>query len=253
MPASSPIRAEAASLRASHRWLRRAAWGAGAAALGLVPLVLLLPLGAWQSALVLTLLLAYAASKGRRLARTRRALRQLRLEERFLQQPLEAAALRTCLRKPNHFWSCSRTWQGLRHAQRRARARLLPEQERRRRVQACYRHAFRAARPSLLSLDAGLAVLLLATGAALGVLSSGLGAAGLGAVLALEGAQGALRYALQRDYEALTAALADWTLARRSAFHADDAAAYRHLLLYEAQPWFSNGRAREAHGAEQDA
>lgn len=245
---ASPIRAEAASLYASYRWLRRAAWAAGAAVLALTPLAFILPAAAWQSALFLALAVSYGASKGRCAFRTQQALWHLSLEERFLQQPLEAPPLRDCLRQQDHLWTHSRAMQGLRQALRCLRPALPSAEEKRRRVQACYRRAFRAARPSIWSLDLGLAVLLVAGGAALGAFSSILGAAALGIVVVLEGAQGALRRALRRGYDALAATLADWTLARHAdgALRAEADDPYRHVLLYKAQPWFGDLHAQTA-------
>jgi hypothetical protein len=238
------------SLRTAHRRLWLAAAVGTGAAVGLLPLVYVLPVPAWQRAVLGGLALLYLACKGYRLHRARQTVQRLRLESCFIGHSFSGRQLRRCLRRRGHLWTHSYTVRALRRLMARPLPNLLVTPEKRQRVHAEYRRALEGLCPSRLC--AGLPLgLLLAGGVFTGAAATGgvggslwLLRAGLACALVLVGAEGTRAlccYRAQDAFTRLTDALAGWTLARsvHKLLHGRTPDSYRHTPLYRAPAWFA--------------
>lgn len=235
------------SLRTAHRRLWRAAAVGAGAAVGLLPLVYVLPVPAWQRAVLGGLALLYLACKGYRLHRVQQTVQRLRLESCFIGHSFSERQLRRCLRQRGHLWTHSYTVRALRRLMARPLPNLLMTPEKHERVHAEYRRALNGLCPSRFCTEFPLG-LLLAGGVFAAIGSAAeitwlLRVAG-GSTLVLVGAEGAHAFCCYRARNAfarLTDALADWTLARsvRDLLHGRTPDSYCHTPLYRAPAWFA--------------
>ena len=249
MPLSSAHTA-VSSLRTAYRHLWHGAGMGTSAALGMLPLLYILPMPPWQRVALAGLCLLYLGSKGYRLHTGWQAVRQLRLEGCFIGHSFEDHQLRGCLQRRGHLWTHSYTVRALRRLMERPLPTLLlPDDNKRERVQQEYLHALAPVCPWSLRLELPLSVLL--GGGLFAVLASNVGtlaagplwAGGATALLMLgaEGFQARCHYRARRAFGQLTRALAEWTLAR--SVHdvlRPSQPAYRHRPLYRAPAWFAS-------------
>ena len=245
---SSPAHSAVRSLRTAYWRLWHGAAVSGGAALGLLPLIYVLP--GWPRAALSMLLVLHLANTARRLRVGWKAVRQLRLEGCFIGHSFDGRQLRCCLQRRGHLWTHSYTVRALRRLMARPLSSLLVTGKKRRRVHAEYQRTLEAMRPARFSIGLPLGVLL--TG---GVLASLIDAAyllpaawplrlGLASALVLLGAEGVqvlFRRRARRFFDNLTDALADWTLARSvyDLLHGRQPDSYRHTPLYRAPAWFA--------------
>lgn len=250
-----PAHAAASSLRTAYHHLQQGAAISGLAALGLLPFLGALPVPAWQTAGLLLLTVVCFGRTVYQFARAGRAQRRLRLEERFLRQPLAAPQLVRCLKQRHHLWTRSCAVQVLRRMLARPLPHLLLPHRKKQQLRQQYRRALAPVQPASFSLDLflGLALLML-VGAAVAVsgavpsapwlFRAGLLSAPM--LLLSELFQATCRWRARRAFGRLTQALAAWTLT----YGVDEmlrpgrpSDGYRHTLLYRAPVWFGQRRA----------
>lgn len=203
-----------------------------------------------QTAIVIVLILVYAAAKVVQFVRMDRTLKQLRLEDRFFRQHLDESMLLDCLRRSEHLWDDSHTLRGLRGVQTLSLPRLLSKDEKRGLVQRKYHAVFRSLIPSRIAPE----VFIPAFGFGVVVMGA-VGGGTLVATMFIVSIAAALVMELVRIYRVLVVrgrfqsferALSTWTLTRASLFKPDARSAkrpYRHQLLYRTEPVFSIKRA----------
>lgn len=239
--------------RISSSRLRRLYVSASVAAVVAVALLaaLTVPL-AWPPAPTALLLLGVGlisalAYAGFVVRRTVRVVRQLRFEDRFAEQHLGGRVLAACLERDDHVWGRSRLRAGVREALSVSRPTLVPEEERRRRLQNRLRIPLRPYCPHPVRALLALTLVTLGTlGAASAVAAPGAPARApdpsslwmVGFLAAVAWHLGALLLA-RAAFRRYVAAAAAWT--QRCGLASEPAAPspqpYRHTLLYRAAPW----------------
>ncbi len=226
------IEASLASLGGLHRWHGGGAALTATAALMLGARLPALSLPPVQGALLIAGVLVLAARALHHAYTSHRAVKQLRLERRFVRHGPDAASLRRCLRQGGHLWQHSHTFRGMRRIAASPPGTSATAQQH-------YRHVLAPLCPSWSALDLGAALLLVILLAALGAgalpahppaLAAATLVLGGEAFLAAAGRRG------RRDVDRLAQLVSTWTLTgplaqlRRGAV----GHTYRHTALYQA-------------------
>lgn len=173
---------------------------------------------------------------------SRRTLRQLRLEQRFLHHSLDPERLRRMFHRPRHFWTHSRVWQGLRDAQDAREARWVSP----RRLRRPLRTHLDVLAPPSMALDAVLllapVVLLLQAHGPADVVPAAVPVTAAVLAVVVEAGLGVLRVQHRRALAGFYDALCHWASVAPLAVDADDAdRPYAHRPVYRTAAWFAPG------------
>lgn len=229
----------------AYRRLRFVAIALSILAASTLPVIVFSPRIVSASIALVLALVAYAAAKVYVAVKYTRALKQLRLEERFLRDLPRGEKLAALLSHDHHMWSSSRLWIGLRSVLTHPLPHLLLVEEKRRRIERHFHRAVRGLAPANFNWHV-VALLGIILGWDLArIYQGGAGApflvtGGIFAVmLTLETLQSGMQWALDKQFRRLEKSLCEWTLYNRFeqgvTAHGKN---YTHRLLYQARPWF---------------
>lgn len=236
---------QVAAMRRQLGRLRRVALvSAGAGLAGTVLLLPTLP-APWMLAAMAVLVMLFLVRKLHQERWARRAIKQLRLEEQFIQHgPLPEEVL-TCVRRRHHLWTQSLTLRSLENLLAAPPSALLRPSVREAKAGAAFRKGFKAIRPARLPLDVLLFMMLTAfwlfavPEALLATPSAGvlLGVLAWVPALAAEIILLVLLSDLRGGFATLTHHLGAWTLARQfdALVEAAQEHTYRHTRVYHAR------------------
>lgn len=199
----------------------------------------------WPSPVLLVLLTGLLVSKIWQFMRNDRALKQIRLEERFLRQPLDPDLLRRCLSRSEHVWDDSCTLRGLRAVLVKPLPRLMPQREKIEFVRRKYHRVHQRLLPTRAQLGVIVPLFVLAHIVSDSTLAArpSIAVVVVLALAALEVAQLRTTWLLHGRFRQYENALSRWTLSRPEFQNilAPPVKSYRHDLLYRAAPLFSAG------------
>lgn len=194
----------------------------------------------------------YAGRKIAQFVRTDRALKQIRLEERFFRQQMDGATLLRCIRRSEHLWDDSVTLRALRGMAARPLPRILSEEEKTRRLAQNFHAHMRPLAPPLIRMSGllpviGLIWLLTDTPAGDPRAWFSLSIAGLLILIVLEVLQFRTARALKQLFGRFERGLGRWAIPHLERLEPGrPTAQYRHDLLYRDDPVYSAGLPRTA-------
>jgi len=194
--------------------------------------------------MLLLMLVGYLAAKVRRLLRTRKDTKQLRLEEQFVRHGPAPKHVRTCVCRRSHLWTRSLTLKGLKVLYKEAPRNQVSHEELPGHVRACFLRTFDGLRPPPLPVDLiwlsmlGLFWLWVVPESIRPVTSplTFLSVSLLLGMLVAEVIQAILYADLRSAFDHFADLLRDWTLVRPfdEVFRPVDQKSYRHVLLYRS-------------------
>ena len=228
-----------------HQFGRLRIFNLIAAGLAATGIVVVGSTATWVSTVSVLLFTGLLASKIWQFMRNDRAIKQFRLEERFLKQPLDTALLKRCLNRAEHIWDDSCTLRGLRAVLVKQLPRLMPQQEKVEAVRRKFHRVYRRLLPTRAQLGIVVPLFLAAHLAADSTLAAHPSiAAGVVLVLVLiEVLSIRTTWQLHDRFSQYEEALSRWALAQTELRNERPhrVKQYRHDLLYRAAPLFSAG------------
>ena len=203
----------------------------------------------WILALIIA---AYTGLKIRRFLKTDRALKLIRLDERFFREQMDEETLRRCAGQTNHLWHQSISLHAIRSIINRPLPRILSRKEKIARVNRRFQRYLKPVIPRTYAPEAVIPVVLLvwvfvSHGSSGPDLRISLSIAILLIISGLEVLIISRSRGMKSLLDRITPQLSEWALDAVGRYEeaAQEGAPYRHDLLYHADPVYSAGVARQ--------